>query len=128
MIVQKKLKVILISRSFRFGGSAVGSKNLSIALKNCGVNIIEIDGFEYLRKNIFLYFIRYLERTLETLVCGKECHFLRLAPYTFNLKNLISLYKPDVIQFCDISHNTIDPIIPKNLDIPVVHRLSDFWP
>lgn len=123
------MKVLLISKSFKIGGSAVGSKNLSRALKSIGVKCIEVDGFDYLRKNFLLNSLRNLERALDKIFFyGKECHFFRLGPYTLNLKNLINLYNPDVVQFCDISHNTINPIIPQTLNIPVFHRLSDFWP
>ena len=59
---------------------------------------------------------------------GSGTHCLRIGPPVFDLHALCKEHRPDVIQMCDVSGNTIAFEELKNLPCPVVHRLSDFWP
>ena len=122
------MKVLLISRSFKKGGSATGSNNLFNSLSSIGLKCIKIDADDYLSKTFLLKYIRILERILEVVLGGRECHFLKLGPNTFDIKNLIKQHKPDIIQMCDISNNVINPFSADKVEIPLFHRLSDFWP
>lgn len=122
------MKVILIAQTLTKGGAATGAKNLSIALKSVGIECIELDSSKVLKKRFFLKLIRTFERIIERILGGKEVHFLRFGSYTIDLQKIITYYKPDIIQLCDISANVINPFYPEKLEIPVFHRLSDFWP
>ena len=122
------MRVILIAQSFTKGGAATGAKNLSSALKSVGIECVELDASRILEKSFFLKLIRIFERIMERIIGGKEVHFLKFGSYTIDLPMLITNYKPDIIQLCDISSNVINPFYPKNIRVPIFHRLSDFWP
>ncbi len=122
------MRVILIAKSFSKGGAASGARNLRNSLKSAGHEVICLDGYEAQKRNFFLGIFRLLERVVERAFLDAETHFLRLWWPTFDLRALEKKYKPDVIQLCDVSGNTIGFSHIKYVSCPVVHRMSDFWP
>jgi glycosyltransferase involved in cell wall biosynthesis len=51
-----------------------------------------------------------------------------LGPPVFDLRRLFERHRPDIFQLCDVSGNTIRFSDIPELPVPVVHRMSDFWP
>ena len=121
------MKVLVVAKTLSKGGAASGARNLINSLKIAGANVVTMDASVMLARSP-LHAARVAERILERLLTDAETHFLRFGPPTFDLKALYSQYKPDVIQLCDISANTIRFRDVANIPCPVVHRMSDFWP
>jgi len=122
------MKVLLIAKTLTKGGSATGARNLLIALQSAGMVVTALDAYEHHRNRKYVSFLRLIERIYERIVHNKSTHCMKLGASTFNLRDLYFQYKPDVIQLCDVSANTIHFGDIADVGCPIVHRLSDFWP
>lgn len=120
-------KILLITKTLNKGGAASGARNLLGALRAAGAEVIALDGYESLASHP-LKAIRFGERVFEHALAGAETHFTRFGPPTFNLARIYAEHRPDIIQLCDVSGNTICFDDISLVPCPVVHRMSDFWP
>ncbi|MDD7971983.1 glycosyltransferase [Roseinatronobacter alkalisoli] len=118
---------VLITKTLTKGGAASGARNLLGALRAAGAEVTVLDAYAQMQLHP-IRAVRVAERVVERLAQDAETHFLRLGPPTFDLRAVYRQYKPDVIQLCDISANTIRFSDIAHLPCPVVHRMSDFWP
>ncbi|MCW1933779.1 glycosyltransferase [Pararhodobacter zhoushanensis] len=121
------MKVLVVSKSFTKGGSASGASNLAQALNAAGAEVVRVDAQEAIAGRP-LAAVRFVERVYERLAHDAETHCLRLGPASVDLLALCKIHKPDVVQLCDISANTISFKALRRLPCPVFHRMSDFWP
>ncbi|MBE0454105.1 MAG: glycosyltransferase [Roseovarius sp.] len=121
------MKVLLITKTLGKGGAATGARNLADALRAAGARVTLCDASAHLRRRP-LRAVRLAERVCERLFHDAETHCMRLGPATFDLEGLFERHRPDVIQLCDVSANTIRFGDIARVPCPVVHRLSDFWP
>ena len=121
------VKVVLITKTLTKGGAASGARNLLGALRAAGAEVTVLDASAQIQRHP-IRAVRVAERVVERLTRDAETHFLRLGPPSFDLKTVYRRYKPDIIQLCDISANTILFSDIAHLPCPVVHRMSDFWP
>lgn len=121
------LKVLFITKTLTTGGAASGARSLLKSLLAAGVQVIALDAYEY-QQSTPIRALRIAERVIERLTHDPETHYSRLGPATFNLKKLYHAHKPDIIQLCDISGNTIRFADLSEVPCPVIHRMSDFWP
>jgi hypothetical protein len=121
------VKVVLISKTLTKGGAASGARNLLGALRAAGADVVALDGYAGLAARP-ARLVRVAERACERICFDAESHFLRFGPPTFDLAQVYDKYRPDVIQLCDVSGNTIRFADIARVPCPVVHRLSDFWP
>lgn len=120
------MKVLLIAKTLKRGGAARGANNLVSALRAAGAEVVTIDATSEARDGTKV--IRNLERLLEKGAFGNECHCLRFGPSNVDLHRALADHKPDILQLCDISGNTLKLGDLSHVRCPVVHRLSDFWP
>lgn len=121
------MKCLVVAKTIKKGGAASGARNLLAALRAAGADVVAVDAYiEQRTKPIRL--VRTLERLYERSFHGAETHCLRLGPPVFDLKRLYAEYRPDVIQLCDVSGNTIRFADIARVPCPVIHRMSDFWP
>lgn len=119
--------VLLLTKTLTKGGAASGARNLLGALRAAGAEVTALDAYAAQRRHP-VRAVRTVERLYERAVHDPETHCIRLGPPVFDLKRLYDQHRPDVIQLCDVSGNTIAfDDIPK-VPCPVVHRMSDFWP
>ncbi|MBQ2263754.1 MAG: glycosyltransferase, partial [Loktanella sp.] len=121
------MKILLITKTLTKGGAASGARNLLGALRAAGADVAALDGYVAQRPQP-VRLLRVIERVYERSLHNPETHCLRLGPPVFDLKRLYAQYKPDIIQLCDVSGNTIRFADIGQLTCPVVHRMSDFWP
>lgn len=121
------MRVAVVTKTLSKGGAASGASNLIMALKSAGLEVSVIDSAAW-RTGSARYLARQLERVVERLFVDGETHFLRLAPATISLRVVEEEFRPDVIQLCDVSGNTIDFFELAQVGCPVVHRMSDCWP
>lgn len=122
------MKILFVARNLHKGGAASGACNLLAALEKEGHELIVLDASVELHKKFILRTVRLIERVFEHLILGSNHHFLRLGPATFDLQKMVKLHRPDIIQLCDVSGNTVNFKDSSDSSVPVVHRLSDFWP
>ena len=122
------MRVVVIARSFTRGGSATGAANLVKALESVDLEVVTLDSELSIQKRNIYRFLYYLERALDRVVFGKSVSYFRIRPHTFSLDEILQQYNPDVIQLCDISSHAFNLKNIKNSNIPIFHRLSDFWP
>lgn len=118
------MKILVVSKSFTKGGSASGARNLVNSLEVAGAEVIKVDARGASSNTLF----RTIERVYERLVHDAETHCLRVGPPSLNLLDLYDIHKPDIVQLCDVSANTIAFSQMIDIPCPIVHRLSDFWP
>lgn len=116
------MKVLLVARSFTRGGAATGASNLGLALEAAGLTVIRVSTSGKRRA------LRTVERAVERVLFDAETHCLRLGPPSVDIATEAARNRPDIVQFCDISANTIAPFEVARLPVPTVHRMSDFWP
>lgn len=121
------MKTLLITKTLTRGGASSGARNLLNALRAAGAEVTALDGYARQRRHP-LRAVRIAERLYERSVHDAETHCLRLGPPVFDLKWLYDLHRPDIIQLCDVSGNTIRFADISRVPCPVAHRLSDFWP
>jgi glycosyltransferase involved in cell wall biosynthesis len=121
------MKVLVVAKSFSKGGAATGARNTLNSLRRAGAAVVALDGYAA-QTGRPIGALRTTERIYERLSHGSDTHCLRLGPPVFDLQALCRVHRPDVIQLCDVSGNTIAFEDLKALPCPVVHRLSDFWP
>lgn len=121
------LKVSLVAKTLSKGGAASGARNLLRSLREVGLDVTVFDGFQA-QKARPIRFIRGLERLSEHLFFDAETHCIRLGPPVFSIKEIYLKHRPDIIQLCDVSGNTIRFSDLSEVPCPVVHRMSDFWP
>lgn len=125
------MKILYITTNFRSGGAATGSRNLASSLEQYdNVKVIRVDKYSPpLYKRLIFTIFRGIERTIEKFLLRKsDSHFLKLAPSTLDILYLEKLYAPDIIQLGFIAGNIINVSDLQKLRVPVVMRLSDFWP
>lgn len=121
------MKILLLTKTLTKGGAASGARNLIGALTSAGGTVVALDAYG-VGCNRLKRIFRTGERMLERVFWDAETHCMRLAPPTFDLKSLYTQLRPDIIQLCDISGNTIAFSDIQHVPCPVVHRMSDFWP
>lgn len=121
------MKTLLVTKTLTKGGAASGARNLLGALQSAGADVIALDGYASLAAHP-LKAVRLVERVCEHALADAETHFARLGPPTFDLAQVYAQYRPDIIQLCDVSGNTIRFSDIARVPCPVVHRMSDFWP
>lgn len=121
------MKILMVTKSFVKGGAATGARNLLGALCTTGSDVVTVDAF-HAKKRHPIRAIRTIERLYERAFHDAETHCMRLGPPVFDLKQLFDQYRPDIIQLCDVSSNTIRFADIARVPCPVVHRMSDFWP
>ena len=119
------MKILLIARTGSRGGSASGVNNLKKALKTVGNDVVLITAD---KTSLVFRFFRALEYLFNRVIFGKGNNFFKFGPSSLDIIKLTKKYKPDIVQLCNISGNCIALDEIKKLKIPVVHRLSDFWP
>lgn len=119
------LKILLVARSFLRGGSATGARMLVESLRKAGGHVICASGDSGARR---LSTARFIERVCEHVSGSSNLHFLKFAPASLELPRLLDQYRPDIVQLCDISGNCISLSALNRTGVPVVHRLSDYWP
>ncbi|WP_108447781.1 glycosyltransferase [Halomonas sp. BN3-1] len=121
------MKVLLVARSFKKGGAASGAKNLKLALESAGAEVVEIEASKEQVGKVKTA-ARVVERCFERVLFDAETHFFKFYPASLNILRLIENHKPDVVQLCDVSANTISFKDIRKAPCPVIHRMSDFWP
>ena len=121
------MKVLLITKSLRKGGSASGALKLLTALRAAGAEVVALDAHAA-RASAPVRAGRLFERIFERVLFNAQTHCLRIAPPVFDLKRLVRAHRPDIVQLCDVSGNVIGFSDLPALPCPVVHRMSDFWP
>ena len=116
------MKVLLVARSFTRGGAATGAATLGLALEAAGLDVVRVsaDG----AKPVW----RTTERVIERALFDAETHCLTVGPPSIDLAAKIAEHRPDIVQLCDISANTISTEALASTDVPTVHRMSDLWP
>jgi glycosyltransferase involved in cell wall biosynthesis len=119
------MRILLIARTGSRGGSASGANNLKKALKTVGNEVILITADE---TNLIVRFFRVIEYLVNRMIFGKGNNFFKFGPPSLDIIKLTKKHNPDIVQLCNISANCIALNDIKKLKIPVVHRLSDFWP
>ena len=119
------MKVLVISRTVAKGGSASGVINLVNALRAVN-NEVVVETAD--RKSIAFLFFRSIEYLFNRVLFEKGAHLFKFFTATINLKKLVDRHNPDIVQLCNISDNCINLNDIASLSVPVVHRLSDFWP
>lgn len=119
------MKILLIARTGRSGGSASGANNLKQALKTARNDVILITAD---KTNLIIRFFRIIEYLVNRMIFGKGNNFFKFGPPSLDIIKITKKYNPDIVQLCNISGNCIALNDIKKLKIPVVHRLSDFWP
>lgn len=121
------MKVLAIAKTFSKGGAATGARNTLGALAKAGAEVIKLDGF--VAQSVGGRGLsRTIERLYERIVHGADVHCLRVGRPTFDLLDLCIEHEPDIIQLFDVSGNTIAFNHLNAVSIPVVQRMSDFWP
>ncbi len=120
------MRILVICKTLSRGGAAAGARNLISALSTSGAEIITLEGVKEQSK--YSKSIRFVERALERSIFGQNIHCLSLASPMIDLESVVAKYAPDIIQLCDVSGNVIDFQKLHKVSVPVVHRLSDFWP
>lgn len=121
------MRVLFITKTLTKGGSASGARNLLGALRTGEPEVIALDAYAQNRRKSLLM-ARAFERVFERLIFNAETHCVRFGGPTFDLKALYNEHRPDIIQLCDVSANTIRFADIDTVPCPVVHRMSDFWP
>lgn len=121
------MKVLAIAKTLTKGGAATGARNTIEALETAGAMVVAMEGFAA-QTDIKRRVLRTSERVYERLAHGADVHCLKLGPPTFTLEKLCREHQPDIIQLFDVSGNTIAFDDLNRLDVPVVQRMSDFWP
>lgn len=121
------MKTLLLTKTFTRGGAATGARNLGRALEAAGIEVVRVDGSAAARMPVRRG-LRLAERVGERLLWDAETHCLRLGPPSIDLRGLVATHRPDIVQLCDVSANTIRFSDIPGLPCPVVHRMSDFWP
>jgi glycosyltransferase involved in cell wall biosynthesis len=119
------MKILLIARTASRGGSASGVNNLKQALKTAGNDVILITADN---ANLIAKFFRLIEYLFNRIIFGKGNNFFKFGSPSLDIIKLTKKYNPDIVQLCNISGNCIALNEIKKIKIPVVHRLSDFWP
>ncbi|MDR7127124.1 glycosyltransferase involved in cell wall biosynthesis [Pseudorhodobacter sp. 4114] len=118
---------MLITKTLTKGGAASGARNLLGALRAAGAEVVALDAYAEQRRHP-LRLLRTMERIYERSLHDAGTHCLRLGPPVFDLERLYKKYRPDAIQLCDVSGNTVCFSDIAAVPCPVVHRMSDFWP
>ncbi|WP_435201446.1 glycosyltransferase [Qipengyuania sp. 902] len=121
------MKVLAIAKTLAKGGAATGARNTIKALEAAGAEVIQLDGFSAQAAGT-RGFVRTAERIYERIAHGADVHCLKLGPPTFDLRDVCRDHRPDIVQLFDISGNTIAFDHLKDTPVPVVQRMSDFWP
>ncbi|WP_028877497.1 glycosyltransferase [Teredinibacter turnerae] len=125
------MKVLLVANNLREGGAAVGANNLLKSLEAVGHEVIAVDKYyDPGIKGMLLRLVRNIERFIEKIFFFKEedAHFIKIYKSTLKLKWLVDTYQPDVIQLGFVAGNIIDFRELSVIDLPIVMRISDFWP
>ena len=120
------MKVLFVAKSFVRGGAATGARNLLLSLYSEDVEVVKVS-LDDLPSNS-LKITRLAERSLEHLIFGSNYHSLRFGPASVKLLDIAEKVKPDIIQLGDFSGNLIDFKSLSDMNLKIVHRLSDFWP
>lgn len=121
------MKILLLAKTLSKGGAASGARNLLGALEAAGAEVVACAADE-LTDGKPVRMVRTAERVIERLFFDAETHCLRFGPASCDLGQLYARHKPDIIQICDVSGNTLRFGDIARLPCPIVHRMSDFWP
>ncbi|MDA8689153.1 glycosyltransferase family 4 protein [Paracoccaceae bacterium] len=119
------MKILVVTKSLNRGGAASGNIRLLRQLELMGCELVLITEASSSFKHDC---IRKLERILDYVFLGSDCHAFKIFYPTFNMSKLLSVHKPDVVYFGDISGNLVDYSCDNLQNYTVVHRLSDIWP
>lgn len=117
------MKVLAIAKTLEKGGAATGARNTIDAIRSVGVEVVALEGFRGKQK-----VLRTAERIYERTFHGADVHCVRFGPPSINLQDAIEMHRPDVVQLFDISGNTVSFEDLSSASVPIVHRMSDFWP
>lgn len=121
------MKVLAIAKTLTKGGAASGARNTIRALESAGAEVVALDGFAAQRAGKHRL-VRTVERAYERLVHRSDVHCICLARPTFDLQKVCQKYNPDIVQMFDVSGNTISFDDMMSVPVPIVQRMSDFWP
>ena len=119
------MKILLISKTAVKGGSASGVNNLVEALRSVNQEVVVETADQ---KTFIKWIFRGIEYVFNRFFFEKGAHFFKFYASSLNIEKLVKAHNPDIVQLCNVSDNCIDMKSVGFLSVPVVHRLSDFWP